>query len=66
MLERYVLRHACPGDLDGSGTVNGADLGQLLASWGPCGQGCSADLDGNGFVGGADLGTLLADWGACP
>jgi hypothetical protein len=24
-------------DLDGNGQVNGADLGILLAHWGPCG-----------------------------
>jgi len=23
----------CPGDLDGNGAVNGADLGLLLAAW---------------------------------
>jgi hypothetical protein len=26
----------CPADLDGSGTVNGLDLANLLAGWGPC------------------------------
>jgi hypothetical protein len=24
------------GDLDGNGEVNGADLGRMLISWGPC------------------------------
>lgn len=55
----------CPGDLDDDGTVAGADLGLLLAAWGPC-SGCGSDLDGNGHVDGADLGTLLGAWGACP
>jgi hypothetical protein len=41
--------------------VTGADLGLLLAEWGP-GSG-PADLDGNGTVDGADLGALLAAWG---
>jgi hypothetical protein len=50
------------GDLDGDGTVSGADLGLLLAQWGTC-SGCAADLDGNGTVNGADLGALLAQWG---
>ena len=50
------------GDLDGNGTVNGADLGLLLAGWGACGTPCPADLDGNGQVNGADLGLLLANW----
>lgn len=49
------------GDLNADGTVNGADLGILLASWGPC-SGCSADLNGNGEVDSADLGVLLAAW----
>ena len=51
-------------DIDCDGTVNGADLGLLLAQWGPGGG--SADLDGNGAVDGADLGTLLAKWGPVP
>ena len=52
-----------PADLDGNGTVNGADLGFLLAAWGACPAPCPADLDGNGEVNGADLGMLLAAWG---
>ncbi len=50
-----------PGDLNGDKAVNGADLGLLLASWGPC-QGCDADLNGDGTVDGADLGLLLSAW----
>jgi hypothetical protein len=52
----------CPADLDGDGSVNGADLAALLATWGLPGV---ADLDGSGAVDGADLATLLASWGAC-
>ncbi len=51
-----------PGDLNGDGLVNGADLGLMLVAWGPCGRDCIADLDGNGVVNGADLGLLLVDW----
>lgn len=54
-----------PGDLNGDGSVNGADLGILLQNWGACppkGE-CVADLDGNGLVDGADLGTMLSNWG---
>ena len=52
----------CPADLDGDGSVNGADLATLLANWGAAG---AADLNGSGAVDGADLATLLASWGAC-
>lgn len=59
---------SCPGDINGDGVVNGADLGLLLQSWGPCPpkQACPADFNGDGFVNGADLGVLLQAWGACP
>lgn len=58
----------CPGDLDGSGMVDSADLGSLLASWGNCGKKgpCPADIDGNARVDAADLGLLIAGWGECP
>lgn len=49
------------GDLNGDGAVNGADLGEMLGSWGVC-VGCPADLDGNGSVNGGDLGLILGAW----
>lgn len=56
----------CPADLDGSGAVDGADLGVMLTQWGTPRPGSdSADLDGNGIVDGADLGALLSAWGDC-
>lgn len=48
-------------DLDLDGTVNAADLGLLLGSWGPC-DACNADIDGDGVVNAADLAALLGDW----
>jgi hypothetical protein len=54
----------CPADLDGDGSVSGADLASLLAAWGTSGP--VGDLDGDGTVSGADLTALLASWGACP
>lgn len=54
-----------PGDLDGDGVVDGADLGMLLAAWGRCPappRVCTGDIDGSGEVDGADLGALLAGW----
>ena len=50
-----------PGDLNGDGLVNGADMGLMLVSWGPC-PGCPADLNGDGVVDGADMGLLLTYW----
>jgi len=49
-----------PADLNGDGTVDGNDLGILLAAWGGRGP---ADLNGDGTVDGNDLGMLLAAWG---
>ena len=49
-----------PADLDGDGTVGGADLAILLNQWGGAG---SADLDGDGLVNGSDLAILLNAWG---
>jgi hypothetical protein len=54
----------CPADVDGSGTVDTADLIMLLADWGKCPD-CAADIDGSGTVDTADLILLLADWGEC-
>ena len=59
---------ACPGDLDGDGSVGGADLAGLLSAWGVCPleAPCLGDLNLDGVVDGADLPILLAHWGACP
>ncbi|MCA9284867.1 MAG: hypothetical protein KDA22_06625 [Phycisphaerales bacterium] len=51
---------AVPGDLNGDGIVDGADLGLLLAAWGT--DDAAADLDGSGTVDGADLGLMLGLW----
>ena len=45
---------------DGSGSVDGADLGILLAAWGPAAG--PADLNADGAVDGTDLGEMLAAW----
>ena len=49
-----------PGDLNGDGLVNGADVGIFLALWGTSNP--DADLNGNGTVEGGDLGLLIANW----
>ena len=58
---------ACPGDLDGDGDVDLADLGILLADSGCVAPGpCRGDLDGDGDTDLADLEILLADFGREP
>ena len=54
---------SCPADINGSGAVDSADLGLLIAAWGTPNAG--ADLNGDGSVDSADLGLLIADWGSC-
>jgi hypothetical protein len=54
---------ACPGDLNGDRTVDGADLGAMLDAWGLCAGTCAADLNGSGSIDGDDLAELLATWG---
>jgi hypothetical protein len=51
----------CPADIDGSGTVDAADLASLLAGWGTA----SGDLNGDGTVTAADLAVVLDAWGPC-
>lgn len=57
----------CLGDLDGDGTVNGADQGLLFAAWGPQPPTFihPADLNSDGTVNGLDLGILYGLWGDC-
>jgi hypothetical protein len=55
---------ACPGDLDGDGTVEVDDLLLLLSNWGTDGAG--ADIaPPNDVVDVSDLLVLLAAWGEC-
>jgi subtilisin-like proprotein convertase family protein len=55
---------SCVADINGDGSVNGADLAAMLGAWGACGA-CEADLTGDGQVQGDDLALLLSSWGAC-
>jgi hypothetical protein len=57
----------CLADLFVDHQVDGADLGALLAFWGPVSPALpSADVNRDGNVDGADLGYLLNAWGPCP
>jgi probable HAF family extracellular repeat protein len=49
-----------PGDLNGDGLINGADLGLLLVAWDSTNP--PADLNNDGIVNGGDLGLLLVAW----
>jgi hypothetical protein len=51
----------CPADFDSNGSVDGADLGMLLAAW----ETPAGDLNGDNTTDGADLGLLLSAWGDC-
>jgi hypothetical protein len=69
IVSRLLAYHStirCPGDLDGSGEVDAADLGMLLLAYGPCtDDDAAADLDGSGEVDSADLGLFLLYFGPC-
>ena len=59
----------CAGDINGDGTVDGADVGGLLSSWtgnADCeSASClDADLNGDNRVDGSDIGILLSEWGS--
>jgi hypothetical protein len=54
----------CLPDLNGDGTVDGADLPVLLGAWGP-NPAHPADFNGDGVVSAADLAQLLGSWGSC-
>jgi len=54
----------CPGDANGDGIVNGADLSVLLSNFGLAGTGPAfGDFNGDGVCDGADLSVLLSQFG---
>jgi hypothetical protein len=66
LYERTPVRPCTAADFNGDGEINGADLGMIIAAWGPCGSStCPADITGDGTVDGADLGLFLNYWGPC-
>lgn len=55
---QYEETDDTPGDLNGDGIVNAADLGLLIAAWATP----SGDLNGDGTTDSSDLGLLIAAW----
>jgi hypothetical protein len=54
-------------DITNNQIIDGADLGAMLASWGPVNPVLpQADINRDGDVNGADIGILLSFWGPCP
>ena len=54
-------------DITNNHIIDGADLGALLAFWGPVNPVLpQADVNRDGQVNGADIGILLSYWGPCP
>lgn len=66
-LANIVAPPTCDADLTGDGKVDGADLGALLGTWGPCNgtTQCPADINRDGQVNGADLGLIMGSFGWC-
>ena len=50
------------GDLNGDGSVDASDAGEMFAVWGVAGGNGPADLNADGFVDASDAQTLFANW----
>ncbi|MGP1309600.1 MAG: hypothetical protein ACTS27_05325 [Phycisphaerales bacterium] len=63
-LARYVGCAAfCPGDTNGDGVVNFADLSAVLSTYGQTGEALPGDVDGDGTVTFSDLNAVLSAFG---
>ena len=64
---RFVARAGstpCPGDANGDGVVNFADLNVVLGQFGTSGPGLAGDVNGDGTVNFADLNLVLSAFGS--
>jgi len=61
------INHDCPWDVNGDGTVDTADLLELLGAWGTCRTGhiCRTDINLDCVTNTADLLLLQGNWGPC-
>lgn len=62
-IDLYTAPAPCAADVNGSGTVDAADLAVVLAAWGSADP--VADVDDSGTVDASDLAVILAAWGPC-
>ncbi|TVQ60892.1 MAG: hypothetical protein EA379_07350 [Phycisphaerales bacterium] len=53
----------CPGDTNGDGVIDFADLATVLGAFGDQGEGLPADVNNDGVVDFGDLSIVLAQWG---
>ena len=60
------LVSACVCDLNQDRTVDSADFGTLLGSFGPCQPGDPGDFNLDAAIDSSDLGTMLGNFGPCP
>jgi len=60
------LVSACVCDLNQDRTVDSADLGTLLGSFGLCQSGDPGDFNLDAAIDSSDLGTMLGNFGPCP
>ncbi|MGP1310190.1 MAG: dockerin type I domain-containing protein, partial [Phycisphaerales bacterium] len=60
----FAILGVCPGDSNGDGIVNFADLNAVLAAFGQSGAGIAGDVNGDGAVNFVDLNEVLAAYGA--
>ena len=64
ILKTIPLTGCSSADFNGDGSIDGGDLGLLIARFGTCG-GCPEDLNNDNLVNGSDIGLLLSYWGSC-
>ncbi len=63
VIDRFdALRLHCPGDADGDGDADFADLNIVVSAFNQSGQGLQGDLNGDGVVNFADLNEVLSNF----
>ena len=64
ILQTIVPTGCSNADVNNDGSIDGGDLGLLIAHFGICEE-CPEDLNNDNLVNGADMGILLSYWGPC-